>query len=169
MEKEESSHMKNLLLVRHAKAEKRSAEIDDFERKLTKVGRNDSKEVAEYVAKLLNNVDLLVTSPALRAKETAEIFAKSFKSKPKITEEEILYEGEVEEIIEKIPNIIKGYNNVIIFGHNPTFDELAKKLTGDDLHLRKAGVICIEGESFDDILSGKGKLKWMVDPKSINS
>lgn len=169
MEKEESSHMKNLILVRHAKAEKRSAEIDDYERKLTKVGRNDSKEVAEYVAKLLNNVDLLVTSPALRAKETAEIFAKSFKSKPKITEEEILYEGEVEEISEKIPNIIKGYNNVIIFGHNPTFDELAKKLTGDDLHLRKAGVICIEGESFDDILSGKGKLKWMVDPKSINS
>ncbi|WP_103927275.1 histidine phosphatase family protein [Petrotoga sp. SL27] len=161
--------MKNLILVRHAKAEKRSAEIDDFERKLTKVGRNDSKEVAEYVAKLLNKVELMITSPALRAKETAEIFAKSFKSKPEILEEELLYEGEVEEIIEKISNITKGYNNVMIFGHNPTFDELAKKLTGDDLHLRKAGVICIEGESFDDILSGKGKLKWMVDPKSINS
>ncbi|TDX13194.1 SixA phosphatase family protein [Petrotoga sibirica] len=161
--------MKNLILVRHAKAEKRSAEIDDFERKLTKVGRNDSKEVAEYVAKLLNKVELMITSPALRAKETAEIFEKSFKSKPEILEEELLYEGEVEEIIEKISNITKGYNNVMIFGHNPTFDELAKKLTGDDLHLRKAGVICIVGESFDDILSGKGKLKWMVDPKSINS
>ncbi|WP_169999594.1 phosphohistidine phosphatase SixA [Petrotoga halophila] len=161
--------MKNLILVRHAKAEKRSPEIDDFERKLTKVGKNDSKEVAEYVAKAENKVDLLITSPALRAKETAEIFAKSFESKPKIVEEELLYEGDVEEIIEKISNITKGYKNVIIFGHNPTFDELAKKLTGDDLHLRKAGVICIEGESFDDILSGKGKLKWMVDPKSLSS
>jgi len=161
--------MKNLIIVRHAKAEKRSVEIDDIERKLTKVGKSDAKEVAEYVTKAANKVDLLITSPALRAKETAEIFTKSFESKPKIVEEELLYEGEVEEIIEKISNITKGYNNVIMFGHNPTFDELAKKLTGDDLHLRKAGVICIEGESFDDILSGKGKLKWMVDPKSLSS
>jgi phosphohistidine phosphatase len=161
--------MKNLILVRHAKAKKRSPEMDDFERKLTKVGKNDSREVAEYVTKILNKIDLLITSPALRAKETAEIFAKSFKSKPKILEEGLLYEGEVEEIIERISNITKGYNNVMIFGHNPTFDELAKKLTGDDMHLRKAGAICIEGESFDDILSGKGKLKWMVDPKSLSS
>lgn len=161
--------MKNLIIVRHAKAEKRSVEIDDIERKLTKVGKSDAKEVAEYVTKAANKVDLLITSPALRAKETAEIFAKSFKSKPKVIEEELLYAGEVEEIIEKISNITKGYNNVMIFGHNPTFDELAKRLTGDDLHLRKAGVICIEGESFDDILSGKGKLKWMVDPKSLSS
>jgi len=161
--------MKNLILVRHAKAEKRSAEIDDFERKLTKVGKNDSKDVAEYVVKILKKVDLIITSPALRAKETAEIFAKTFKSNPKVIEEETLYGGEVEEIIEKISDIAKGYNNVMIFGHNPTFDELAKKLTGDDLHLRKAGVLCIGGESFDDILSEKGKLKWMIDPKSLNS
>lgn len=162
-----SKDIKSLILVRHSKAEKRSYDVNDFDRKLTKKGKKDSKEIADYVDKMMKKVDLIITSPAIRAKETAEIFSKSFKSKVKIMEEDLLYEGNTEEIIEKLSELLKGYYNVMIFGHNPTFDELAKKLTGDDLHLRKTGVICIEGETFEDILSGKGKLKWMVDPKSI--
>ncbi|PNR95338.1 phosphoglycerate mutase [Petrotoga sp. 9PWA.NaAc.5.4] len=159
--------MKRLILFRHAKAEKRSSEIDDFERRLTKKGNKNAKEVSEYVGKILKKVDLIVTSPAVRAKETAEIFSKYSNSKAKLFEEELLYGGEVEEIIERLSEILKGYNNVVIVGHNPTLEELLQKLTGNDTHLRKAGAVCIEGDSFDDILSGKGKIKWMVDPKSL--
>ena len=76
----QSSFMRRLFLVRHAKA-KPSVGRDDYARKLTKRGRADAKRVAKALAARHFLPDVLIHSGAARAKETAEIFAAKWRSK----------------------------------------------------------------------------------------
>lgn len=66
-------------LIRHGIAEDR--EIDDLERRLTKEGIRKTKDVSNFLAKIFPKPDFILTSEALRSIETAEIFAKKWKTK----------------------------------------------------------------------------------------
>ncbi len=113
-------HMKTLILVRHAKSSWDDVNLPDFDRPLNKRGKEDAKKMAERLHKKIKTLDAIVSSPAKRAKKTAESFAEIFH----IKEEDILlnpalYHAAGNDFFEVIEELSNKLNTVAIFSHNP--------------------------------------------------
>ncbi|MDP2721630.1 MAG: histidine phosphatase family protein [Bacteroidales bacterium] len=113
-------HIRNLILVRHGKAEVGDINIHDADRKLVESGRKETMKVAEKLKSEHFSADLIVTSDARRACETAAIVAESIGyPEDKIVHLQSLYLADEESIYAEIfafPDIIE---KVVLVGHNP--------------------------------------------------
>lgn len=121
-----------LILVRHGKAEPHGAR-PDYDRALTEEGIRELKEMAPQLAKKLNGKDtVIITSPLVRARQTAEILAKEAGIPMEV--DDWVSEGIFSEVLatQERPEDI-----VILVGHNPTFDEWHRQLTGNTDHFKK--------------------------------
>ena len=111
--------MKKLFIIRHAKSDQ-SFFGNDFERPLNERGRSDAPVMAKRLADKKIKIDALVSSPAIRAKQTAELFAGTLK----IPVDEIifisaLYHAPAEEFYEVIGTLPDTIRSVAVFSHNP--------------------------------------------------
>jgi len=164
--------MKTLILVRHAKTEPIHSKITDRERNLLNRGVNDAHMVS---LKLLDKKiipDLIISSPANRAIETAEIFADNFDySKNKILIKELIYDHyTTNDFIKMLSKIPDKHQKVMVFGHNPSFEILAYRFTNEfNKHLPTAGLIGInfDVKSWSEIEAGKGKFLFFYFPKNV--
>lgn len=123
--------MIELIFVRHAKAEENTSEFDDFYRSLTTKGKLDAQKISNILKSKLINPELIISSPAFRAYETACIFANNLNynlDHIKVLSR-LYYHISINDIIEQIKqsNIEKG--KVMIFGHNPTISYLAQSVS----------------------------------------
>jgi phosphohistidine phosphatase len=145
--RKEGIAVKHILLVRHATAAKRDPEKVDFTRSLKKSGRKEAREMCKRLDELKLRPKLFISSPANRALETAEIFAKGLgRSVKKISKRDELY-GEMspEGFLELIRGLDDKVESAIIFGHDPAFSDFARFIVpGFDTDLPKAGVMGIE-------------------------
>jgi phosphohistidine phosphatase len=139
--------MKTLYLVRHSKAAQRRPQLPDFERTLVRSGEKDALGMAKKLKKEGFIPDLLMSSTANRALETAHIFAKGLKYPvEKILVKDALYSEMSEEaLLYIIRQVDNRYNSLMLFGHNPVFTDLACLLIAD-FHedIPKSGVVGIE-------------------------
>ena len=111
--------LKKLFIIRHAKSDQ-SFFGNDFERPLNERGRSDGPVMAKRLLDKKIKIDALVSSPAIRAKQTAELFAETFK----IPADDIifisaLYHAPAEEFYTVIAGLPGSINSVAIFSHNP--------------------------------------------------
>jgi phosphohistidine phosphatase len=111
--------MKTLLIIRHAKSNWDITSINDFERSLNDRGKKDAPEMAQRLLNKKIGIDAFISSPAKRAKRTAELFCSVYDRK----EEEIifisaLYHANVKTFYETIEQIDDSYNSVALFSHN---------------------------------------------------
>lgn len=125
--------MKTLILQRHAKAEKDGD--DDISRPLSPVGLSNAAVQGETMRQLEIFPELIIHSPAMRARQTAEIMAVKLElSQGYTVEDNELYtcgSGELMAIIRNLPDDV---NSVLIVGHNPTIE-----ITADALALSSFG------------------------------
>jgi phosphohistidine phosphatase len=122
--------MKLLFLIRHAKSSWDDAAMADFDRPLNKRGTNDADEMAKRLAKKAVSIDAFITSPAKRAKATAEKFIAVFeKDINQLIFEQRLYLAPASFFDELISNIDNHYNSIAIFSHNPGITDFANTLT----------------------------------------
>jgi len=155
-----------LYLVRHGIAEDAVYE-DDSLRPLTEKGRDKVKRIAQTLKKLGIEPDLIVSSPFVRASQTASIFAKVLKYK-----EEILYSdtlvpmGEPEKMIGEI-NEKYNVNDLMLVGHEPHLSTLAGFLLNGgpefSMNLKKGGICCLSVEDLHD--DRRAVLEWLVTPR----
>jgi phosphohistidine phosphatase len=118
--------MKTLFLIRHAKSSWASVGLRDFDRTLELRGHNDAPRMAKHLKNLGFKPDLIVTSPAMRARTTAEYFAKEFNISPEsIDNQQDIYEADERTIAHIIRELPDSANTVLLFGHNPTFTYIA--------------------------------------------
>jgi len=121
--------MKKLILVRHSHAEDDS--YNDIIRDLTTKGKNVAKEVANNIQIKMSNSSTILSSPAFRAKQTAEIFCQQHNIDVKnIVESEFLYNDYNYNQFSEF--ITKSYNDVQelwIFGHNPSLTKVSYSLS----------------------------------------
>lgn len=157
-----------LYMVRHGIAIDREDPKcpSDPERYLTPEGMKTTRQVAKSVASLLDAPNLFISSPYVRALQTAEIFADAFDfSKSKIEKTEHLLPGAEPAAFFRELSRKKSLETVICFGHAPQLDELlacalgAKKDLSD---LKKAGVACID---LSRVQPPAGKLVWLITPR----
>ena len=137
---------------------------------MTKTGLEESERVAASTRDKIPSIDLMLSSPADRALETAHIFARNFKypvQKIKIVEN--VYSAEsIQPLVKYIRGLGHIVHNVAVFGHNPLFDELAAYLIpGFSRTIPKSAVLGIEFEavSWADISKGKGYLLFFLVPR----
>jgi len=122
--------MKTLLLVRHAKSSWDDVSVKDFDRPLNERGKKNAPEMAARLSKRNLQIDLLVSSPAKRAKTTAVLFSKQLnKDEDKIVFEKDLYHADPEAFYNVILKIDDDYDSVAIFSHNPGITDFANTLS----------------------------------------
>ena len=162
-----------LYLVRHAVAHKRDAERwpDDSERPLTPEGEEEFVGAARGLARVVPEVEVLLSSPYERAWQTAEILTQhaGWPAPQKFP----ALEPDIPP--EKVVPALEAYadrQSIALVGHRPCLHEMAVYLltgdaTGADMKIKKGGVVCIE---FDDVPeSGAGKLRWLFTPRVLRT
>lgn len=121
--------MKSLFLIRHAKSSWETAALSDFDRPLNARGMKDADEMAKRLAAKINTIDAFISSPALRAKTTAEKFAAAFGIDSKaIILEPGLYLSPESFYTPFISNIDNKFDAVAIFSHNSGITDFVNTL-----------------------------------------
>jgi phosphohistidine phosphatase len=121
--------MKELTLVRHAKSSWKDPKLDDHERPLNKRGERDAPMIGSRLAKRNYSPDLIISSPAVRALETATIFAEKLGyRRKKIVVEGSVYAASVDDLLGVVRSLDDSVIRVMLFGHNPGLTELANCL-----------------------------------------
>ncbi|MEX2591167.1 MAG: histidine phosphatase family protein [Anditalea sp.] len=116
--------------MRHGETNPGIGYNDDFNRKLSDKGINKLKRLNEVLQKKGAQFDLLIKSPALRTKQTAELISDNLKVKEQKIEEDI-YESSLENLLEVINHLPDHFGNVLMVGHNPGINSLLAYLTND--------------------------------------
>lgn len=160
-----------LYLVRHAIAAERGPKYpDDRLRPLTPDGTKKFKASVPGLVDLGVVIDFVLTSPLVRARETAQLLASGLKPKPGISEVEALSPGgRHQAIIEAIKTHSKRNRRLALVGHEPDLGELAARLLGARglVEFKKGGVCLIEVDGATP--GGPGTLRWMLPPKALRA
>ncbi len=140
----------------------------DPERYLTEEGVEKTREVAKGVAALGAAPDLFLSSPYVRAMQTAEIFAGVLEySKQKIRRTDLLLPGGEPSLFFRGLARDKQSSAVFCFGHAPQLDDLIATALGSKHHLtslKKAGVALLE---LRRVSPPSGQLVWLATPKLL--
>ena len=121
-------------------------EISDFERSLTPKGKIVSRLMARNLKEKEKSPGIIITSPAFRALETALIFAGEFGIRPEkiIMNSNIYHELSLKNLPEILSEIGEEADTITLFGHNPSFSDLANSLCREGCDLMpKSGIVCI--------------------------
>jgi phosphohistidine phosphatase len=140
----------------------------DPERYLTEEGIEKTQRVAAAVASLNATPDLLLSSPYVRAMQTAEIFAAALDyAKQKIRRSDLLLPGADPTLFFKELAKDKQTSTLFVFGHAPQLDDLIATSLGSEHHLtslKKAGVALVE---LKRVSPPNGQLVWLATPKIL--
>ncbi len=163
--------MKNLLVMRHAKSDWTNSSISDFERPLNHRGIKSAPLMGNELLKKGLIPDLIISSPANRAKTTAEMAAKACNYNSEIRFEQEFYFGSIEGIINIIKNSNNLYEKIMIVGHNPTSESLIYKLLKNQNHqtMSTAAIasLIFDVDKWKDIKPQSAILEWVIAPKDI--
>lgn len=122
--------MKTLILVRHAKSSHSLGISSDFNRPLNERGFRQAAEMGDTLFKKKILIDQFVSSPALRAKTTAELFAAEYDRKMKeILYLPSLYHANADNFQEIIHGLGDDFQHIALFSHNPGITDFASSLT----------------------------------------
>ncbi|MBI4945710.1 MAG: phosphohistidine phosphatase SixA [Bacteroidetes bacterium] len=159
--------------MRHAKAEDKSATGMDFDRTLTEKGISNAEKMGKRLAQREVLPNLIITSPARRALQTAQIIGKIIKYSGKIIQNETIYNSTVPALIDIIRNTGEGIQSLMLVGHNPSLTDLVNYFcpSASDSHriknLPKAGIAGIEisEDGWKNIMHRCGQLLFFDYPK----
>lgn len=123
---------KTLILVRHAKSSWDNEGLPDFERPLNKRGKEDAPKMAKGLMERKIDIDAFISSPAKRAKKTAELFMEEFEvKKSKLILVPALYLASVEAFYQTIHEVDDTLKSIALFSHNPGITYFANGLIDD--------------------------------------
>ena len=160
--------MLELYLIRHGVAAERSDEYpDDSKRPLTSGGISRLRKEAKALDEMEIGFDHIITSPLVRARQTADVFAELLKSKPSLSQSDALAPaGTPAGVMQELAKYLRK-GRIALVGHEPNMGELAARLIGARTPLEfKKGAICrIDFEVLPP--KGIGQLRWFVTPKML--
>ncbi|SHJ09769.1 phosphohistidine phosphatase [Malonomonas rubra DSM 5091] len=124
--------MKKLTLIRHAKSDWHSSANTDFDRPLNERGKKAASLMGKRLAERGCAPELIISSPARRARQTAKRIAKQIGyAAGDIVFREQIYDAELATLLELIQQLDDRYDDIILIGHNPGFSELGEWFTDD--------------------------------------
>jgi len=162
-----------IYIMRHGIATRRGSDgsFDDSKRKLTAEGREKMQKIASGLERLAVEIDWIVSSPLVRAVETAQIVADSFETKVPMDLCDALRPGEAAEKLMLFLAKQPERKRVLLVGHEPDLSSLAARLIGAgpdaNLVLKKGGCCLITSDHLPPKL--QGKLVWWLPPRVLRA
>ena len=155
--------MRSLILFRHAKTERESDTGRDFDRRLNERGRKDAARMGREIRKLGLEFDLLLSSPASRAAETAKLADLPAQY------DEHIYDASMRQLLELVRNSDASVASLLMVGHNPGFEQLASMLTGAPVDMPTGSLAEIElaVDGWAEVERGRGRLVRFIKPKEL--
>ena len=166
--------MKKLILMRHGKSSWKDNSLADVDRPLKKRGQRNVASMAQVLLDEELIPDLILSSPAERASQTAEIMVKNLGiKKDSLLYVDSIYMADVEDFYELLAGVDDQYDVVMLIGHNPSLEALMQSLTGDIDALPTAGVayIRLDINQWGEISAEEtsGNLKGLWRPKELDA
>jgi phosphohistidine phosphatase len=160
-----------LYVLRHAEAEEKGPKWEkrDDERPLTEEGTKRFGEAVQGLKRLDVEFDLVLSSPLVRARQTAEILLSGFKGKHNLEfSDQLSPAGNPRELIEHIRRH-RMQHSIVLVGHEPYLGELVGELIGGEsgceLSLKKGGICKLESEKLE--YGRCATLKWLLTQKQL--
>jgi phosphohistidine phosphatase len=123
--------MKTLILLRHAKSSWDDTALADFDRPLAPRGLKAARLVGEELARRGWRPDRALVSPAARTRQSWELVSAQLPGRPEADFPEALYDASAEEILAEIRRAPEAVGGLLVLGHNPGLEDLARGLAGD--------------------------------------
>ena len=120
---------KTLLLMRHAKSSHQEAGLADFDRPLNSRGIRDAPRMAEWLVEQNLTPDLLISSPAIRARMTAERVHEKLEGQSEVRYFDDLYLGSPRDYLRRLSALPVRLKRILMIGHNPGLEQLIEVLT----------------------------------------
>jgi phosphohistidine phosphatase len=166
--------MPHLELLRHAKSSWDDPGLSDRDRPLSPRGRRAAKRVAEHIRAEGIRPELVLCSPAIRARQTLARVRRALGD-PKVSFDEVLYAADAEVLLGRLRAVPAGTGTVLVVGHNPGLQDLALELASSGAalgRLRKKLPTCalvsltFEG-AWSDLGAGSAELVGFLVPRDL--
>jgi phosphohistidine phosphatase len=159
--------MKTLYLLRHAKSSWKDETLVDVERPLNGRGRRASETVGAFLKREKIIPDLVLSSSAIRARQTTDIVVEAAKLRTDLRFDERIYEASAQKLLEVVRQIEKSKKAVLLVGHNPGLEEFLELLTGtsETMPTGTLSKVVLKLSSWAAVGDKAGALEWIVRPK----
>ncbi|GAB4527676.1 MAG: histidine phosphatase family protein [Anaerolineae bacterium] len=171
--------MKTILILRHAKSDWGDQYRTDFDRPLARRGLADAPRMGEVLALFECVPDRILSSPALRARQTAELVAEACGYRKSIHWEDTFYGGTSQDLVAALQRLPEAIERPMLVGHNPTVEETVALLLGQEggpgadfpIRIPTAGLVCLDVDILDwiDLEPGDAILRWFLIPKLVKA
>jgi phosphohistidine phosphatase len=163
--------VKTLLIVRHAKSSWELG-VADFDRPLNDRGKKNAPEMAKRLADKKITIDAFVSSPAKRARQTAELFCTAYNRNPgEIIFEETLYHAPATQFFKVIENLDNKISSAAIFSHNTGLTDFVNRLIDriniDNVPTCGVFAVTIPIDNWKDFGDTKKEFLFFDYPKSV--
>jgi len=160
--------MKTLIVMRHAKSSWDDASMADIDRPLNERGRAAAPFMGRLIAGNGIVPNIVVSSPARRARETAELVKNAGGIGAEIRFDERIYEADPQTLVRVVSELGEEYSAAMIVGHNPGMEGLVRFLTGssEEMPTAAVAVINIETIGWAALGAGTGKVERVYRPKT---
>jgi len=159
--------MKTLYVLRHAKSSWDNAELADFDRPLNDRGESTAPFMGELMAANGFEPEVIVSSPAARARRTAQLAKEGANMPAEIVYDNRIYEASSRTLQAVAASIDDRFESAMLVGHNPGMEGLVRLLTGrsEEMPTAALAVIDLDIERWAEIDSGLGHLRRLIRPK----
>ncbi|MFC1853625.1 histidine phosphatase family protein [candidate division CSSED10-310 bacterium] len=162
--------MKTILVMRHAQAGWSRYISSDFERPLNEKGLKDAPLIGKFIKEIKVIPDLILSSPAKRARQTADTVAQNCGFQGEISFVKEFYSGDELVVRASMADLSDTVNTVLIVGHNPTLEDLISAMTSDGsfrINLETAALSCMVPsiKKWAEIENKHSVLLWLVTPE----
>jgi len=173
--------MLTLYLLRHAKSSWDQPGISDFDRPLAPRGREAAPRMGRYMKDAGYAPELILCSRAVRARETMDLVLDALGSDPETRFVDGLYNfGSGQELLHILQQLRGDIGQLMVIGHNPSMENLARSLTGagDDAALADLtnkyptaalAVMEFDADAWSDLLPDTGRLVQFTKPRSLDA
>ncbi len=161
--------MKTILFMRHAKSDWGPQYASDFERPLNARGQRDAPLIAAFLAQHRLLPDVIISSPAVRARMTAEYVAREQRFQGALSFDERIYLASPGMLLTVICSWSDQWNKVMLVGHNPGLEDIIQALSGGRVRMPTAAVASLRlyADTWADVEPGQAHLQWLIKPKIL--
>lgn len=159
--------MKRLFVLRHAKSSWADPDLADFDRPLNERGLYAAPFMGSVIAKEGYVPDLIVSSPAERARHTAELVKEGGRLAAEIRLDDGIYEASPRALLRIASSLESGVSSPMFVGHNPGIEGFIRLLIGsyEPMPTAALAVIDLKIDSWQKIAAGGGHLVQVIRPK----
>jgi len=162
--------MKTLILVRHAKSSWKHPHLDDHDRPVNKRGKRDIPVMAEHLVSRVADIDLIMSSSAVRAAKFAQQI--QVLSGSRLIADKALYTFNAMRLLSSLAAVSDDIHTLVAVGHNPAITELSNYLCdGSIRNVPTSGLVCLQlgSDQWQGLNANSCTFKWLDTPKTVRN